>query len=222
MKLYKYCDCNGVNILRHKVLKMSRIDEFNDPFEFKMAKCESEIISNGLKAVYEYQKKNYRVICFSANANNLILWSHYSKNHTGILVELETDLIILDGGSITESLESVKYKDEMISIPGNFLELTESEQENIIKLNTFRKFSDWKYENEYRAIIKVGKIEESKGYIEFPSAAILDVIIGMNCNLETELMVRDLLNREEFKHTSFRKAIPDEKKYQMRYFNIPR
>lgn len=37
MKLYKYCDEHGVDILRDKRLKLTRIDSLNDPFEFQLS-----------------------------------------------------------------------------------------------------------------------------------------------------------------------------------------
>ncbi|MGA2518594.1 MAG: DUF2971 domain-containing protein [Thermodesulfobacteriota bacterium] len=189
MELYKYCDKNGVNILRHKVLKLSRIDEFNDPHEFRIAKSENEEINRAVDALYNFQKESYRVICFSSRYNNLILWSHYSKNHTGILIKFDTGLIVVNGNKrLSSYLEEVEYKDDMIIIPDNFLELDEKTQENIIRKNTYRKYTDWRYEDEYRAIVKFDHIE-NKRYMDLPPESILEVIIGLHCDLETELRV---------------------------------
>ena len=77
MELYKYCDKSGLNILRHKVLKISHIDEFNDPYEFRIAKNDNDAINKAVEDVYNFQKHSYRVVCFSSEHNNLILWSHY-------------------------------------------------------------------------------------------------------------------------------------------------
>jgi hypothetical protein len=119
MDLYKYCDKNGVNILRHKVLKISPIDEVNDPFEFKLAKSDDEYINKAVDAAYKYQKESYRMVCFTAQDNNLILWSHYARNHTGILIKFNTKLIIVDDVKVSERLEKVIYSNDMIKIPEN-------------------------------------------------------------------------------------------------------
>jgi hypothetical protein len=219
MELYKYCDKNGVNILQFKALKLSGIDEFNDPFEFRIAKCASPEISNAVNALYQYQKESYRVICFTKRYNNLIMWSHYSRNHTGLLIKFETDLIELNGKNITSALEEVHYDEEMISIPYNFLDLPRNEQEKIVKYNTYMKYADWKYEAEYRAIIK---FDTSKGkrYIDLAPRAILEVVIGMNCSLETELKIIGLAKQEEFNHLKLKRATIHNFKYQMQYLDI--
>lgn len=219
MELYKYCDKNGVNILQFKALKLSRIDEFNDPFEFRIAKCVSPIISGPVNALYAYQKESYRVICFTNKYNNLIMWSHYSRNHTGLLIKFETDLIEVNGKNITGALKEVDYKEEMIQIPSDFFQRSINEREEIIKYNTYRKYIDWQYEGEYRAIIKFDE-SECKRYISIPARAILEVIIGMNCSLETELQVLRLAQQEEFKHLKLERATIHDFKYQMQYSEI--
>lgn len=220
MKLYKYCDKNGINILRHKVLKISHIGEFNDPYEFKIAKNNNEDINMAVDDLYDYQKKAYRVICFSTKYNNLILWSHYSKNHTGILIGFDTDMIVADGNKkLSDYLEKVDYKNDMIEIPDNFLELGIEEQENIIKRNTYRKFMDWQYEDEYRAIVKFDH-NENKRYIELSAESILEVIIGLNSDIETELTVKNILRNDEYQHVKYKKAILDTNKYEMKYVDM--
>jgi hypothetical protein len=37
MILYKYCDSKGIDILEKRRLKLSKISDFNDPFEFKLS-----------------------------------------------------------------------------------------------------------------------------------------------------------------------------------------
>ena len=87
----------------------------------------------------------------------------------------------------------VQYEDEMIKIPNNFLELNIEEQGNILKRNTYRKFTDWSYENECRVLIELDSIE-NKQYLDIPPESVIEVIIGLNCNLETELALKNILN----------------------------
>lgn len=196
MELYKYCDKNGVDILRHKVLKISPIDEFNDPFEFKLAKSDDENINKAVNAVYKYQKESYRVVCLTAKDNNLILWSHYAKKHTGILIKFNTELITVNGVKLSERLEKVIYSNDMIKIPDNFSTLGRDAQQEIIFKNTYRKFTDWIYEEEYRAIVDFDHAE-NKRYIELAPESILEVVLGMNCDLSTELSAQSILKNED-------------------------
>jgi hypothetical protein len=219
-ELYKYCDKSGLNILKHKVLKISCIDEFNDPYEFKLAKSSNEDINNAVEKLYDFQKKSYRVLCFSYEYNNLILWSHYSKNHTGILIKFDTDMIDAnETDKLTNYLHSVDYKNDMIEIPPNFMELTPEKQIDIIDRNTFIKCSSWKYEGEYRALVKFDHME-NKRYINLNADSILEVILGLNCDLETELSIMDILKKDEYKHVKLKRAILHDSKYEMKYVDI--
>ena len=220
MKLYKYCDKNGINILQHKALKISRIDEFNDPYEFRIAKSRDEDINSAVEAAYDFQKKWYRVVCFTSIYNNLILWSHYSRNHTGILIKFDTSLIAANvNGKLSEYLEEVEYENDMIEIPSNFLDLDTKNKEKILKKNTHRKYLDWRYEGEYRGILHFD-YEENKRYIDLPPDSILEVVIGMNCNLETELDVKNILGSTEYSHVKLKRSFLHETKYEMKYVDI--
>src|SRR5574337_63637 len=219
MELYKYCDKNGVDILRHKVLKVSTIDEFNDPFEFKLAKSDDKNINKAVNAVYKYQKESYRVVCLTAKDNNLILWSHYAKKHTGILIKFNTELITVNGVKLSERLEKVIYSNDMIKIPDNFSTLGRDAQQEIIFKNTYRKFTDWIYEEEYRAIVDFDHAE-NKRYIELVPESILEVVLGMNCDLATELSAQSILKNDEYRHVKFKRSFLHEKEYKMKYVDM--
>lgn len=219
MKLYKYCDDNGVDILRNQALKISKISEFNDPFEFKIAKNDNKNINEAVNELYEYQRKKYRVICFSSKCNNLILWSHYSKNHTGILITFETDLIFLNNqDTLTKYLEHVDYKKTMINIPNNYMQLRYEEKENIVKKNTYRKYLDWEYEDEYRAIFYVSASDDKK-YIDIHPNSIMEVVLGLNFDLKLESDIKALLKKDEFNHVKLKKASLHNKDYKMKYLS---
>ena len=221
MQLFKYCDKNGVNILRHKALKISHVDDFNDPFEFRLAKCNDNNINYAVSELYEFQRKMYRVVCFSAAYNNLIMWSHYSKNHTGILIGFETDEIIVDGErKLSDFIDNVDYEDEMIDIPSDFMTLTPEEREKIVSKNTYRKYTDWKYEDEYRALVSFDHAE-NKRYLDIAPKAIFEVVLGWHSDLNTELTLKDILRRDEYYHVKLKRAFVDDRRYQMRYEEVP-
>ncbi len=219
MELYRYCDKNGVNILQFKALKLSRIDEFNDPFEFRIATCESSEVSKAAQAVYEHLKESLRVICFTRNDNNLIMWGHYSRNHTGLLIKFDTDLIRVNGETISSVLKKVCYRKKLKLPTNRFRKLPPSKQRETMKPIAYWKYADWKYEDEYRAIVNFDK-SKYKRYIDLPSKAILEVVIGMNCSLETELQIIRLAKQEEFNHLKLKRATIHNFKYQMQYSDI--
>lgn len=219
MKLCKYCDRNGINILRHKALKLSSIDEFNDPFEFRLAKCGDENVNRAFKVLYDFQKNAYRVVCLSANFNNLIMWSHYSKNHTGLLITFDTSQILVDGQKLSDHVQEVDYVEDMILVPDNFPAIGKAEQVSIIYKSTHKKYKDWKYEQEYRAIVNFDHAEK-KRYIDIPPESIVEVVLGLHCDLETELNIKSILQGSEYRHVKLKRAFLDDRKYRMRYDNV--
>lgn len=220
MRLYKYCDKTGVNILRHKILRISRVDEFNDPYEFKIARSDNKDINAAIEAVYRYQKEAYRVLCLSCEYNNPIMWGHYSKNHSGILITFDTALIMVNANEpLSTFMEPVEYKDDMIAIPDDFLSLDRETQIGVIFKNTFRKYTDWQYEKEYRGIVSFDH-EENKRYLELAPQCILEVVIGLNCDLETEMTVRNVLAQAEYRHVKLKRSVLNGTRYEMRYLDV--
>jgi hypothetical protein len=216
MELWKYCDKNGVNILQFRALKLSRIDEFNDPFEFRIATCASPEASKAAQATYEHLKESLRVICFTNNENSLIMWGHYSRNHTGLLIKFDTNLIEVNGQTISSVLKKVRYRKKMKLPTNRFRILPPSKKREYMKPITYWKYAGWEYEDEYRAIIN----DNSKRYIDLPARAILEVVIGMNCSLETELEIKKLARRQEFNHLKLKRARIHKFIYQMEYIDI--
>ena len=137
-----------------------------------------------------------------------------------MLIKFETDAIVVNGNDkLTNYLHPVEYKDEMIEIPANFLELCHERQLKIIDKNTFIKYSDWEYEGEYRAIVRFDHTE-NKRYIDLSNGSILEVILGLNCDLETELLVKSILTREDYQRVVLKRATLHNRKYIMRYVDI--
>jgi hypothetical protein len=219
MKLYKYCDKHGLDILKYKALKLSRIDDYNDPFEFKIGKSSDPRNNEIFEDLYKFQKESYRILCFTARENSVVMWGHYSKNHSGILIKFDTDKIILNNQKLCGVIEPVDYQTEMIKIPDNFFSLEVEKQSDIIRKNTFKKYIDWKYEEEHRVIIGYDK-SESKRYIGINSEAVLEVIIGFRSDLATELSVKEILKRHEYQHVKLKRAIPHDSEYGMKYVDV--
>jgi hypothetical protein len=157
------------------------------------------------------------VLCFSSEYNNIILWSHYARNHTGMLIKFDTTSIPVNASeSLSKYLLPVEYKDDMIEIPGDFMDLDKEKKLEIIKKNTHRKYTDWQYEGEYRGVVSFDHTE-NKRYIDLPPVAILEVVVGLHCALETELNVKSILQRDEYRHVKLKRSFLHSKKYMMEY-----
>ncbi len=106
MRLYHFTNAEyGLSNLREKHLKISRIDQLNDPFEFMGAD-----LSNGdLRKEIEISKDRYNetmgLLCFSKNWDNPVQWGHYADGHKGLCLGFD-----VADGAIGASPEIAVFK----------------------------------------------------------------------------------------------------------------
>jgi hypothetical protein len=90
LKLYKYLayDDGAKALIENGTLKYSHFSEFNDPFD-----C---VVSYDIDDSLEYYKSRKDLLdpigicCLSSISDSILMWSHYSDHHKGIVVEFDT------------------------------------------------------------------------------------------------------------------------------------
>lgn len=198
--LYKYCSFDTLNlILKNSSLYYSTANEFNDPFELSTNIFEeyddNYCIENVLKLgnalvndnnknsfrlfkiftdVWEEQKKQIGITCFSKSPLNSLMWSHYAEKHMGVCIGFNFDI--------------EERKDKVIQMPIRYVERIEP-------LNYWQKFEDgfddlvafhwlltkskiWDYEEEVRRIYV-----DNKGIISINLDVIVEIYIAINSSL---------------------------------------
>lgn len=118
---------------------------------------------------------NHGVACFSLVHDNILMWSHYTKNHMGVCVKYDLRKILKEEMTpinITYQYDYPKFN----YIHGEFL-----------KTFIGTKSIDWHYENEYRIISK----HQGKNYIEKDS--IIEIIFGCKTTRENCQRVINLI-----------------------------
>ena len=94
------------------------------------------------RGVTKMVRRTSGIYCFSANNNNILMWSHYADKHKGVCLEFDHSNISL------LPAYKVKYcKDYPIV---NFFKALPYE---LNKIRFFTKSRNWKYEEEYRIVI---------------------------------------------------------------------
>lgn len=129
------------------------------------------------------------VTCFSTKPDNILLWSHYAKDHTGICIgfkiyQVQTAIFILlkptdlnkfhndiPAGAIP--LVKVKYSAEM---PQSYNPRICDQTRTVEFVKT--KSEDWAYEDEYRALIASNMVINNP--VHFDPTHITDIIFGIN------------------------------------------
>ena len=82
-RVYKFRSAEfGLLNLKERRLKLSTIDDLNDPFDLCSLDITDPAIEYALNAYIEHFRCTTGLLCFSRNWDNLLLWSHYAKTPT--------------------------------------------------------------------------------------------------------------------------------------------
>ena len=193
----------ALKALRDRRLKIARINELNDPFEFYAANFADADTRVKLEAFKNHANERYGVICFCENYHDPVLWSHYADSHRGVVLmfEIPDDMAI----RIDYQPERFKLAVNAAIQHGSF---TESDLTQLIST----KFSSWGYEKEIRMMCHLNDHfcqMDSKGrkvYFESLSLEsygvdalkLIGLIRGVRCDLKpadiaSELLAVDML-----------------------------
>ena len=123
--------------------------------------------SNTLENMQKIAQKNLEKIglhCLNEDPRSLLMWSHYAKQHKGIVLQFE---IAKDPETMLNAMK-VNYSDEYPVL--NLAQDLEGQLPKII----LRKFTDWDYEKEWRLLI----INGASTYLKFQPKVLTGVIFG--------------------------------------------
>lgn len=85
MRLYHFTTQTfGLRALEDRRLKIARINELNDPFEFLSWNVQDAANRAKLRAWKSAQNDRLGIVCFSRNWSNPLLWSQYAEKHQGM------------------------------------------------------------------------------------------------------------------------------------------
>ena len=160
----------GLKSLKERRLKIARIIELNDPFEFLGARLSDPKLRKAMNETKNELSQTTGPLCFSKTWHNPVQWSHYAEKHKGICMGFEIPKSLL---------AKVEYVDERLPC-GNVVDF------ELMKKFLTTKFSHWAYEEEYRLFISLDKNEEENGlyFLDFSDDLRLkQVIVGARSTL---------------------------------------
>lgn len=104
-----------------------------------------------------YELKNHlkgqRILCVSETKDNVVMWSHYADNHTGVVLRLqcidEIDNTLLAAKRIDykRDLPLIASLDDVVE---SHVGIQQFDYEKLIIDLPYIKYVDWEYENEWR------------------------------------------------------------------------
>jgi len=131
------------------------------------------------------------VLSLSTNPNSILMWSHYSHNHTGLLFQFTPE----KGSSCFEPFYLVDYSDKY-----NLLSYTSNSKDEIPKL-MLTKYTDWKYESEVRMIDL-----DYQGEKKFSKNELTSIIFGALAKDDDITKIIILCKENGFEHVKFSQA----------------
>lgn len=146
----------------------------------------TKIVNNVKDRVFD--KKG--VLCLSQDPKNVLMWSHYSQDHTGIVF----------GFKLKKDLEffltpiTVKYLKTLPSI--QYLK----EKDKIVTHCIQRKYSEWVYEKEVRII------KDKSGSVSFKKECLVEIIFGCKAKISDINLVKKLVKCAGYTSVTFYQA----------------
>jgi hypothetical protein len=173
--------CWALDDIAKQQMKVSEIDQTNDPFELWCVSQPNRSLRDALRDYKRTMSERFGLICFSEDWENPLLWSHYADKHRGICLGFEGRDSIL---------KKVRYAKRRLPLK---LPLTNETADRLL----WTKYWDWKYEREWRIWLKLDERDGDSYFYKFESQPDLlrlrEVIVGPLCET-TEEQVRTALD----------------------------
>lgn len=171
--VYKYKSVDNFkyvyDILKNNRIYLPKADELNDPLEginnLNFGACGNSysVIEGRYDEVWPPYKdalNKFRILSLTQRNDNILMWSHYANNFSGICIGFAEDKTFAQTTEIEYSSKTYQV-DQNISL-----------EENARKSLLFKNL-DWKYEQEKRIVL-----EQSDPYLYFEENEIKEIIFG--------------------------------------------
>lgn len=184
-----------------------------------------------VKTILSAIDKELGILCLTESRDNLLMWAHYTSNHTGFAIEFNEKHPFWDQrktpNEIRGLLQKVRYSKERPEITVFDIDKMKDEQglmrwaENIF----WTKSDHWQYEHEWRMVYTLrdcqNKIpgETHDIYLfPIPIECITGLIIGCRMPDTNKQSIRDLLRSDNrFAHISISQAEIDHREYKLNF-----
>lgn len=198
MRLYHFLNEQyGLKNIRRRQLKIARINDLNDPFEFTGVSFGVKNLRDAFRKMKREMNEQRGVLCFSTKWKNPVMWSHYADKHRGLCLGFDV---------ADKSVGSVSYSGKRLAVELEQLKSPRDLPVDYVTKLLFTKYTHWKYESEYRAFVTLEEEDEDTGlhFAEFSDRLTLrQVIVGSESSISrqqlSEALGDELQNVEQIK-----------------------
>lgn len=172
------------------------------PFIDKLFKENLDTITNNVRMTFEKLNHEFikitRVLCLTEKPDNILMWAHYSKSHTGFVVEFDqTNEFFHQGKNLKDEygyVRKVEYK--------NAIPVIDPISDNIAE-HYLIKSEEWRYEQEWRMFATVQNTKKqiiindsTYDLYTLPSNAIKRVILGCQAEPKFINLITEMIKNE--------------------------
>jgi hypothetical protein len=172
MRVYHFLPAiHALDDIQKKRIKISEIDQLNDPFELWCVSQEDLQLRFALREYKKEMAKRFGMICFCKHWHNPLLWSHYADKHRGMCLGFDVDDRVL------KAVDYVQERSDLKTPP------TKESADELL----FTKYRDWQYEEELRNWFQLNEREGGHYFYPFDGFVRLgEVIAGPLCTTPRE------------------------------------
>lgn len=183
MKLYHFLrQEHAISAIRDQKIKIARIAELNDPFEYIHFETSNYFTHAVLKERKRRANQKFGLICLSARFDDPVQWAHYGDAHRGVCLGFEV---------AAPGLIEVEYLDSRTP-PAQFREALDLPLAQFLRDTLSKKFNHWQYEREHRLIVPARKTTDLIFHPFCETFCLTEVLLGARSNLSARV-IRPLL-----------------------------
>jgi hypothetical protein len=193
MRLYKFMSAEyGMRAIRERRLRVSRIEELNDDFEFLGIALSLKEDRIALREMRKHLGAKNGIICMSEEWSSPLMWAHYADSHKGMVLGFDV---------ILQAYFPVRYEERRPTLESlglsRFEDMSEKDMETLIGM----KAKGWEYERERRAYIGLEDGIMIDGQVHYfmdfgLGLELKEVIVGTRFRTERPEVVRAVANPE--------------------------
>lgn len=169
------------------------------------AQHDPNFLKNISRDTLRHTRESSGVLSLSRTPDNILMWSHYAKNHTGVVIGVDVSKIPVFLGRILPVEYESSY--ERIDVFGDH------SFEKITKDRFGIKYTDWIYEEEVRVV-------GTPGLHKVDREAICEVYFGCRSSAENIEETISLCRGHGLEHVKFYKAATVDGEFKLKFSEI--
>ena len=170
----------------------------------------------------ELLNENLGILCLTENADNLLMCAHYTRDHTGFVIEFDAEHpYFADARNLPIGIGCLSKVEYTTKRPYSHY-LSDIKEKELY----FVKSSEWDYEQEWRMLTLLSKAEHTPAHgihlFNLPPQCITAIILGCRATEEFACEVAKILKEKtELSHVELRKAKMQDRDYALDINAIP-